>query len=80
MFNMAKRLNLDKVQLVELLSNGLELTITPEGDNAIAISMASAEGGQHIGVKQHEDDPNILVIYLKEAKKEVSKRTGFSIV
>lgn|GEM_PF-5478537 len=63
---MAKRINLEKVILLELLGNGLELTLTLQDDNAIAIKVASEAGGQQVGVKQHEDNPNTMVIYLKD--------------
>jgi hypothetical protein len=64
---MGKRIDLEKTQILEVLGNGLELILTPQDDNAIALRIGSEDGGRQLGVRQHEDDPNTLVIYLKDS-------------
>ncbi|MGL4524516.1 MAG: hypothetical protein ACRCVN_03200 [Spirochaetia bacterium] len=62
---MGRKIDLDDEQVVELHGNAMVLTITIEEGNEIHARIESEEGGQAIGVKQHPEDGQTMVFYLK---------------
>lgn len=63
---MAKRIDLDKTELVEINGKGLILNITTDDQERILIRAESEEGGYRIKIKVHEDDPGIITYTLGE--------------
>ena len=63
---MAKRIDLDKTGLVEIIGKGLILNITTDDQERILIRAESEEGGYRIRIKVHEDDPGIITYTLGE--------------
>lgn len=63
---MARRIDLDKVELVELNGKGLILELTTDDENRILIRAESETGGHRIKIKVHEDDPGVITYSLGE--------------
>jgi hypothetical protein len=63
---MAKRIDLDKTGLVEIVGKGLILELTTDDQNRILIRAESEEGGHRIRIKAHEDNPGIITYSLGE--------------
>lgn len=63
---MARRIDLDKAELVELTGKGLILELTTDDQNRILIRAESEAGGRRIKIKVHEDDPGVITYSLGE--------------
>lgn len=64
---MAKRIDLDKSKLVEIVGKGLILNLTTDDQGRILIRAESEAGGYRIKIKVHEDDPGVITYSLGEA-------------
>ena len=58
---MAKRINLDKVDLVEVVGSGLIFEISHDQEGRVLVRVESEDGGRRIIIKQHEDDSRCIV-------------------
>ena len=58
---MAKRINLDKVNLVEVVGSGLIFEISHDQEGRVLVRVESEDGGRRIIIKQHEDDSRCIV-------------------
>jgi len=63
---MAKRIDLDKAGMVELVGKGLILNLTTDDQDRILIRAESEAGGYRIKIKVHEDDPGVITYSLGE--------------
>ena len=63
---MAKRIDLDKTELVEISGKGLMLELTVDDQGRILIRAESEAGGYRIKIKVHEDDPGVITYALGE--------------
>lgn len=63
---MARRVDLDKVELVEVTGKGLILELTTDDQGRILIRAESEAGGYRIKIKVHEDDPGVITYALGE--------------
>lgn len=63
---MAKRINLDKVKLVEIAGSGLVLEVLQDDQNRVLVRVESEEGGRRIIVKAHEEDSRCIVYSLDQ--------------
>jgi len=63
---MAKRIDLEKSGLVEIVGKGLILELTTDDKDRILIRAESEAGGHRIRIKVHEDSPGILTYSLGE--------------
>ncbi len=61
---MAKQINLDKAELVEILGSGLILEISKDEQERVLVRVESEEGGRRILIKQHEEDARCIVYSL----------------
>ena len=61
---MAKRIDLDKAELVEIQGNGLILEVTEDERGRILVRVESEDGGRRIIIKQHEEDSRCIVYSL----------------
>ena len=58
---MAKRIDLDKVNLVEVTGSGLILEISKDAEGQVLVRVESQDGGRRIIIKQHEEDSRCIV-------------------
>lgn len=63
---MAKRIDIDKAGLVEIVGKGLILNLTTDDQGRILIRAESEAGGYRIKIKVHEDDPGVITYSLGE--------------
>ncbi len=63
---MARRIDLDKAELVEISGKGLMLELTVDDQGRILIRAESEAGGYRIKIKVHEDDPGVITYALGE--------------
>ncbi|MCD6343400.1 MAG: hypothetical protein J7L76_06405 [Spirochaetaceae bacterium] len=63
---MAKRIDIDKAGLVEIVGKGLILNLTTDDQDRILIRAESEAGGYRIKIKVHEDDPGVITYALGE--------------
>ena len=63
---MARRIDLDKAELVEISGKGLMLELTVDDQDRILIRAESEAGGYRIKIKVHEDDPGVITYSLGE--------------
>jgi hypothetical protein len=63
---MARRIDLDKAELVEVTGRGLILELTTDDQGRILIRAESEAGGYRIKIKVHEDDPGVITYSLGE--------------
>ena len=63
---MARRIDLDKAELVEISGKGLMLELTVDDQDRILIRAESEAGGYRIKIKVHEDDPGVITYALGE--------------
>ena len=63
---MARRIDLDKTELVEISGKGLMLELTVDDQDRILIRAESEAGGYRIKIKVHEDDPGVITYSLGE--------------
>ncbi len=61
---MARSLNIDKTELIEVLGGDLILTITKDEDDRMLVHVESEEGGGTIRISQHEEDGKTIVFAL----------------
>ncbi|MCG8453607.1 MAG: hypothetical protein MI717_10550 [Spirochaetales bacterium] len=61
---MAKRIDLDHVELVEVAGSGLVLEISEDERGRVLVRVESEDGGRRILIKQHEDDARCIVYSL----------------
>lgn len=66
---MAKRINLDRVKLVEVVAFGLILEVEEDDLGRVLVRVESTSGGQRIHIKQHEEDARCIVYELEKPKK-----------
>jgi hypothetical protein len=62
----ARRIDLDKAELVEISGKGLMLELTVDDQDRILIRAESEAGGYRIKIKVHEDDPGVITYALGE--------------
>jgi hypothetical protein len=62
----AKRIDLEKAELVEISGKGLMLELTVDDQDRILIRAESEAGGYRIKIKVHEDDPGVITYALGE--------------
>jgi hypothetical protein len=70
----AKRLDLEKTEQVEITGSGLILDITQDERGRILVRVESEIGGRRILIKQHEEDARCIV-YSLDAPLEGPKLT-----
>lgn len=61
---MARSLNIDKTELIEVHGADLILTISKDEDNRMLVHVESEEGGGTIHITQHEEDSKTIVFAL----------------
>ncbi len=61
---MAKQINLDKAELVEIVGSGLILEVSKDHMDRLLVRVESEEGGGRIIIKQHEEDARCIVYSL----------------
>lgn len=59
--DMAKRINLNKVGLVEIVGGSLVLEVEEDAKGRILVRVESDKGGRRINIKQHESDARCIV-------------------
>jgi hypothetical protein len=62
----ARRIDLEKAELVEISGKGLMLELTVDDQDRILIRAESEAGGYRIKIKVHEDDPGVITYSLGE--------------
>jgi hypothetical protein len=60
----AKSIDLDKAELVEVNGAGLILNLSEDEQGRILVRVESEVGGRRIIIKQHEEDPHCIVFGL----------------
>ena len=61
---MARSLNIDKTELIEIHGADLILTVTKDEDDRMLVHVESEEGGGTIRISQHEEDGKTIVFAL----------------
>lgn len=61
---MARSINLEKAELVEINGGGLILEVSRDQEGRILARVESEEGGRRILIKQHEEDSRTIVFSL----------------
>ncbi|MDA3957710.1 hypothetical protein [Oceanispirochaeta sp.] len=61
---MARSLNIDKTELIEINGAGLILTVTKDEEDRMLVHVESDEGGGTIRISQHEEDGKTIVFSL----------------
>ncbi len=61
---MARSLNIDKTELIEIYGADLILTVTKDENDRMLVHVESEEGGGTIRISQHEEDGKTIVFAL----------------
>jgi len=61
---MARSLNIDKTEMIEIYGADLILTVTKDEDDRMLVHVESEEGGGTIRISQHEEDGKTIVFAL----------------
>jgi hypothetical protein len=69
---MAKSIDLDKAELVEITGGGLILEVSRGEGGRILARVESEQGGRRILIKQHEEDSRTIVFSLDEPGPKLS--------
>lgn len=57
---MAKRIDLNKAELIKIVGNGMILDVRTDNDGRILVRVESEMGGRQIIIKQHEEDARCI--------------------
>jgi len=61
---MARSLNIDKTEMIEIHGADLILTVTKDENDRMLVHVESEEGGGTIRISQHEEDGKTIVFAL----------------
>lgn len=61
---MAKHIDLDRTELVEVQGNGLILEVSKGDEGQLLVRVESEEGNRRIGIKPHDEDARVIVFTL----------------
>ena len=77
---MARSINLDRVELVEISGSGMILEVRKDEKGQLLVRVESGMGGRRIIIKQHPDDARTIVYSLEDAQPPEPLNPGLSLV